>query len=362
MQPGRRQNDPKRQLSRGRSFAPIDEGGDEFSGTERTPVISIEVFRARSKAARSEDYSTRVSDVMELTRAWLEPDTLLDDARAVFASTGVGAAAVTDVRGHPLGRLSRTALDRLTRETQTTPGLAPQDSPGLTGFLLDRRDGPTVSDVMERVTQAVGMVTPIWRAGCLMATSGIRRLAVIDDRGMTRGFVSQATVERWLAAALDPRNDAAVSGRLASQANSILNKATDSPLPPKPFCAADQRTILVVEDDQAICDGLLSVLRDEGYTGLRAQNGREALEVLAEVRNLPGLILLDLMMPEMNGWEFRYRQLENESISSIPVVVLTAHGKGAKFSDLNHPAALLRKPISVDALFGAIAAHYRETN
>jgi CheY-like chemotaxis protein len=84
----------------------------------------------------------------------------------------------------------------------------------------------------------------------------------------------------------------------------------------------DKRIVMVVEDDHLIRQVIAEALEEEGFEVVEAANGKEALEALRNVR--PALILLDLMMPVMNGWEFRRAQLEDPAISDIPVIVLSA--------------------------------------
>lgn len=103
--------------------------------------------------------------------------------------------------------------------------------------------------------------------------------------------------------------------------------------------------ILVVEDDQDIRESVQQLLEFEGFEVHTAQNGREALEIIDHLQ-YPCLILLDLMMPVMNGWEFLEVQKNNNRIAGIPVVVATA-SEDAKAKRAN---ALLRKPIDVEQL------------
>ena len=89
------------------------------------------------------------------------------------------------------------------------------------------------------------------------------------------------------------------------------------------FRKAGNRSILIVEDDSDLREALSEVLRDEGYSVESAADGREALDRLR--RDLrPSLILLDLTMPVMNGWQFRAEQRRDPALSEIPVVVLSA--------------------------------------
>jgi CheY-like chemotaxis protein len=83
--------------------------------------------------------------------------------------------------------------------------------------------------------------------------------------------------------------------------------------------------ILVVDDDEGIRDALSEALQDEGHQVRCATNGNEALALLRS-SPAPCLILLDLMMPVMNGWEFRQHQLIDPALSEIPVVVISAAG------------------------------------
>ena len=129
-----------------------------------------------------------------------------------------------------------------------------------------------------------------------------------------------------------------------------------------PFPKAHRRAILVVEDDTAIAEALVGFLEDEGFVAVRAGDGEQALSVLAGMQPYPGLILLDLMMPRMDGWRFRDLQLRDEGLRSIPVVVLSAHGASIAEQALMAPAAVLRKPCSADALLEVVQQHFRRFN
>ena len=84
-------------------------------------------------------------------------------------------------------------------------------------------------------------------------------------------------------------------------------------------------TILIVDDDTDVRRALTELLEDEGYAVAGAANGLAALNMMrGGVR--PSLILLDLMMPGMNGWDFRNAQLRDPELSDVPVVVVSASG------------------------------------
>ena len=116
------------------------------------------------------------------------------------------------------------------------------------------------------------------------------------------------------------------------------------------------RKLLLVEDDRDLREALCQLLNDSGYDVVCAENGREALEYLAGAPP-PCVVLLDLMMPVMNGWEFRAEQSKNQRISDIPVVVVTADGR----ADLKALALgvddYLRKPIQIDRLLDVVGRY-----
>lgn len=87
-------------------------------------------------------------------------------------------------------------------------------------------------------------------------------------------------------------------------------------------------SVLLVEDDAAILDSLGEALRGEGLDVVTAENGRDALELLRNGLQ-PSAIILDLMMPVMDGWDFRHAQLRDPTLKDIPVIVITATGFSA---------------------------------
>ncbi len=113
-------------------------------------------------------------------------------------------------------------------------------------------------------------------------------------------------------------------------------------------------SVLIIEDDDDIRTDVVDILRDEGYDVVSATNGREALGLLQSIAP-PCLILLDLMMPVMSGWDFRAAQLENPTLSSIPTVVVSA----AQQHQLERlrPQGVLAKPFSVDDLLAVVDKH-----
>src|ERR1051325_11193755 len=93
----------------------------------------------------------------------------------------------------------------------------------------------------------------------------------------------------------------------------------------EPHPIADAPTpVLVIEDDFELRESMVAVLEACGYPAVGAANGRDALAVLHEGQRRPGLIVLDLMMPVMDGWQFRVAQLQRDDLATTPTAVCTA--------------------------------------
>lgn len=111
-----------------------------------------------------------------------------------------------------------------------------------------------------------------------------------------------------------------------------------------------KNTVLIVDDDEAIRDSLKYVLEFLGFRVLLAENGQAALTLISHT--LPSLILLDIMMPVMNGWEFLEAMMHDQNLSTIPVIVMSAF----QFEQKVHADSVtyLKKPLSIDDLTQAI--------
>ena len=116
--------------------------------------------------------------------------------------------------------------------------------------------------------------------------------------------------------------------------------------------ASIARTILVVDDDSALRNTLIEILEEEGYRASSASNGQEALEVLRRQGPQTRLILLDMMMPVMDGWTFAQRMKEKWT---IPIVVLSAATEVRKHADQMGAADVIPKPFDIDTLLPCIA-------
>ena len=114
--------------------------------------------------------------------------------------------------------------------------------------------------------------------------------------------------------------------------------------------------MLIVEDDEAIRETLADILQYEGYVVSTACDGREALLRLHSGA-APGLILLDLMMPRMNGWEFRTEQLSHQELAGIPLVVLSGAYDAHRQARMLNADGFLSKPIEVVQLLKVVRFH-----
>lgn len=117
------------------------------------------------------------------------------------------------------------------------------------------------------------------------------------------------------------------------------------------------KTVLVVDDDRDIRDVLTDALETEGYRVVTAADGQSALECLRSGAERPCVILLDLMMPRMDGIQFQTELLNDPELSRIPVVVLSADPSAIVAAKSLNFAGSLRKPVPLEALLAAVHAH-----
>jgi CheY-like chemotaxis protein len=115
-----------------------------------------------------------------------------------------------------------------------------------------------------------------------------------------------------------------------------------------------KKPVLVIEDDTEIREALSDILSSEGYTVHTANNGQEGLDYLKTQRQKPGIIILDLMMPIMDGWHFRNHQLQDPDLAKIPVVIITADGNASQKAKAMNATAGLKKPIDLDEFLETI--------
>lgn len=117
-----------------------------------------------------------------------------------------------------------------------------------------------------------------------------------------------------------------------------------------------RRSVLIVDDDEGIRSLLEEVLESAGYSVLSAPNGLAALELLQK-DPLPGVILLDLMMPRMDGWTFRREQRADPRIAGVPIIVTTAVSREEQDLNTLRAVAYLGKPFNLKLLLHLVSLY-----
>lgn len=116
----------------------------------------------------------------------------------------------------------------------------------------------------------------------------------------------------------------------------------------------ESRTILIVEDDQAIREALAGALEDEGYKAFGMSNGSEAVEWLRTCELCPSLIIVDLMMPVMDGRALCAELKSDPELAAIPLVIMSADDRLAERSGELEADAYLKKPLDMPKLLSTI--------
>ena len=119
---------------------------------------------------------------------------------------------------------------------------------------------------------------------------------------------------------------------------------------------ARRQTVLVIDDDREVRESLRTLLQLDGHKVKTARDGQDALEQLRGGLR-PSIILLDLMMPAMDGQHFRAEQLRDPEFAHIPVVVLSGHCDPQQNAASLGAVASLRKPADIDTVLQLIEAH-----
>jgi CheY-like chemotaxis protein len=119
---------------------------------------------------------------------------------------------------------------------------------------------------------------------------------------------------------------------------------------------SEPHRILVVEDDIDLRESICMLLEMEGFDAVGVGNGQEALDYLG-AQPTPCVILLDMMMPKMNGPEFRARQLADAALAKVPTVVLSAIPPEQQQLEVKAAAAYLSKPVRPAQLSQVVRKH-----
>src|SRR5262245_53485 len=122
---------------------------------------------------------------------------------------------------------------------------------------------------------------------------------------------------------------------------------------PRDESAAADCRVLIVEDDLSTLEAVTELLESEGVTTCRARNGQEALDIL-RAGTTPGLIIIDLMMPVMDGWEFCRRVAADEKMARIPIAIVTAAAAIERMPVRRNDAGFFTKPVDYGRLLEVV--------
>jgi CheY-like chemotaxis protein len=118
------------------------------------------------------------------------------------------------------------------------------------------------------------------------------------------------------------------------------------------------KTVLIVEDDEVIREVLQQLLQYQGYQAQTAVHGKDALDKLPAVET-PALLLMDLMMPIMNGWELLAELRKSDQWRTLPVIILSAGGEAQTLLDDPY-VRFLKKPLRMNALLSLVSEFCEE--
>lgn len=116
--------------------------------------------------------------------------------------------------------------------------------------------------------------------------------------------------------------------------------------------AAKSKTVMVVEDERDTADALAYLLELEGYKAIRAVGGRQALELMERER--PDLVLLDIMMPDLSGWDVLHMMRDNLALKAVPVILISASPIPEQRQANKTWQEFVAKPFDLEALFRTI--------
>ncbi len=108
--------------------------------------------------------------------------------------------------------------------------------------------------------------------------------------------------------------------------------------------------VMIVDDDPDTRDSVAQLFEDQGVTTLRADNGQRALDLLGETPTLPCVIVLDLLMPVMDGFEFLRKRQQDPRLQAIPVVVVSASTAALEREEVKQVDHVFAKPFDIPIL------------
>jgi len=180
---------------------------------------------------------------------------------------------------------------------------------------------------------------------------------MVCPMSMTTSSRSRSTVERPLVWGCQPWGSPGIEPHRSAPSERVVWPQPSISAAGDPKGVDTSKFVLVVDDDPNLLEVTSFVIESEGMAVETAKNGEEALALLRAGR-LPELVLLDLMMPVMNGWEFLGEVEKDPLLKVIPVVVLTA----AERVELPGVAEVLSKPMDLDVLLRVVERYVRGDN
>jgi two-component system, chemotaxis family, chemotaxis protein CheY len=118
-----------------------------------------------------------------------------------------------------------------------------------------------------------------------------------------------------------------------------------------------RKFVLIVDDDEDLRETFALSLQSTGFDILTAAHGKAALEVLRRHGDEVGLILLDVLMPVMNGWQFLEERSKSKELEDVPTIVLSAAAPSNPIS--SHATGFLSKPVTVEDLRRTVRSHFK---
>jgi CheY-like chemotaxis protein len=245
-------------------------------------------------------------------------------------------------------------------ERASTPSVTP--APASAGTVLVIDDEPAVRDLMQRFLSREGfrVVTAASGEEGLRQARDLRPDAITLDVMMPgmdgwavlsalKGDAALADIPVVMLTIVDDKNLGYALGAADYLTKPIDRERLTTVLKQH----RRDRPVLVVDDDVTVRQLLRRMLEAEGYTVVEADNGRAALARLDDVS--PSLILLDLMMPVMSGWELREQMLRDPSMAAIPTIVITGDTRASQRTAQLQAAACIAKPFEISDLLAAVA-------
>src|SRR5688572_8419257 len=114
--------------------------------------------------------------------------------------------------------------------------------------------------------------------------------------------------------------------------------------------------VLIIDDDQDVRELFQDILQGAGFEAVSAESGAEGLAILRSDPRIR-VVLLDLLMPEMDGWRFRHHQLSQPQFAAIPTVIVTGAPLGGAAHEQLQAADYLSKPVTRERLIGTVAKY-----